>query len=133
MFDYTHIGPYIKQVCTTFFNNLKLLLRIDRTYHVGSIVTWTPDKDPEGATIGMDGYLLECNGQTFDTVLYPKLYRVLGSNTVPDYRGYFFRASGSGQRPSEKVSCRIQAHTHGQPSHTYIVYRGRQKVKSTTI
>ena len=126
VFDYAHIGPYIKQVCTPFFNNLKLLLRdvhlrIDRTCPVGSIVTWTLDKDPEGATIGRDGYLLECNGQTFDTVLYPKLYRVLGSNTVPDYRGYFFRASGSGQRPGEKVGCSIQAHTHGQPSHTHRV------------
>lgn len=39
------------------------------------------------------GYLL-CNGSTFNAVDYPDLNTFLGSNTLPDLRGYFLRGLG---------------------------------------
>lgn len=56
----------------------------------GAVIPW-----PGGAV--PDGWL-ECNGQVFNTSQNPKLYAVLGRNTVPDYRGLFLRgwAHGSG-------------------------------------
>ena len=41
------------------------------------------------------GDYLECNGQAFDTSKYPRLYKALGDNHVPDYRGVFLRGYGS--------------------------------------
>lgn len=39
------------------------------------------------------GYLL-CDGSTFNATEYPDLYTFLGSNTLPDLRGYFLRGLG---------------------------------------
>lgn len=72
----------------------RLDARIDglepRLVPYGAVVPW-----PGGAV--PDGWL-ECNGQVFSTTQNPKLYAVLGRNTVPDYRGLFLRgwSHGSG-------------------------------------
>ena len=55
---------------------------------VGTVITWASLNDPKG-----NGTWLECNGQ-FCTA-YPELVKVLGSDTVPDYRGVFLRGLGS--------------------------------------
>ena len=55
---------------------------------VGTVITWASLNDPKE-----NGTWLECNGQ-FCTA-YPELVKVLGSNTVPDYRGVFLRGLGS--------------------------------------
>ena len=55
---------------------------------VGTVITWASLNDPKE-----NGTWLECNGQ-FCTA-YPELLKVLGSNTVPDYRGVFLRGLGS--------------------------------------
>lgn len=57
---------------------------------IGTVVPWPGQAVPQG--------WLECNGQVFSTTNNPKLYGVLGRNTVPDYRGLFLRgwAHGSG-------------------------------------
>jgi hypothetical protein len=39
------------------------------------------------------GYFI-CNGGMFNATGYPKLYAVLGKNTVPDLRGMFIRGTG---------------------------------------
>ena len=55
---------------------------------IGSILPWPSNVLPkEGGT-----WLL-CNGQS--CALYPELIKVLGKNTVPDYRGIFLRGNGS--------------------------------------
>ena len=54
---------------------------------VGTVITWASLNDPKE-----NGTWLECNGQ-FCTA-YPELVKVLGSNTVPDYRGVFLRGLG---------------------------------------
>lgn len=61
-----------------------------RLVPIGAIIPW-----PGGAV--PDGWL-ECNGQVFNTGQNPKLYDVLGRNSVPDYRGLFLRgwSHGSG-------------------------------------
>ena len=59
---------------------------------VGSVITWPSSNLPEWMT---HGDYLECNGQTFDTKKYPRLYKALGTNHVPDYRGLFLRGYGS--------------------------------------
>ena len=58
---------------------------------VGGIIVWPKDSDPSTSS----NIWLECNGQTFDTRRFPKLYKVLGSNRVPNYQGMFLRGAGS--------------------------------------
>lgn len=61
-----------------------------RLVPIGAIIPWPGQTPPQG--------WLECNGQLFNTGTNPKLYNVLGTNAVPDYRGIFLRgwAHGSG-------------------------------------
>ena len=59
---------------------------------VGSVITWPSANLPEWMT---NGNYLECNGQAFDTSKYKKLYKALGTNHVPDYRGVFLRGYGT--------------------------------------
>lgn len=61
-----------------------------RLVPIGAVIPWPGGAVPNG--------WLECNGQVFNTTQNPKLYGVLGRNTVPDYRGLFLRgwAHGSG-------------------------------------
>ena len=55
---------------------------------VGTVITWASAKNPNE-----NGTWLECNGQS--CTAYPDLVKVLGSDTVPDYRGVFLRGVGS--------------------------------------
>lgn len=55
---------------------------------VGTVITWASANNPNE-----NGTWLECNGQS--CTAYPELVRVLGFNTVPDYRGVFLRGLGS--------------------------------------
>ena len=55
---------------------------------VGTVITWASLNDPNE-----NGTWLECNGQS--CTAYPDLVKVLGSYTVPDYRGVFLRGLGS--------------------------------------
>ena len=55
---------------------------------VGTVITWASANNPNE-----NGTWLECNGQS--CAAYPDLVKVLGSDTVPDYRGVFLRGLGS--------------------------------------
>ena len=55
---------------------------------VGTIIAWASANNPNE-----NGTWLECNGQS--CTAYPELVRVLGTDTVPDYRGVFLRGLGS--------------------------------------
>lgn len=55
---------------------------------VGTVITWASANNPNE-----NGTWLECNGQS--CAAYPELVKVLGFNTVPDYRGVFLRGLGS--------------------------------------
>ena len=55
---------------------------------IGTVITWASANNPNE-----NGTWLECNGQS--CTAYPDLVKVLGSNTVPDYRGVFLRGLGS--------------------------------------
>ena len=55
---------------------------------VGTVITWASANNPNE-----NGTWLECNGQS--CTAYPDLVKVLGSDTVPDYRGVFLRGVGS--------------------------------------
>ena len=55
---------------------------------IGTVITWASANNPTE-----NGVWLECNGQSCSS--YPELVKVLGSNTVPDYRGVFLRGLGS--------------------------------------
>ena len=52
---------------------------------VGMVVAWTLSSNPS------DNYL-ECNGQSVDSIKYPKLYTLM--HNTPDYRGIFLRGLG---------------------------------------
>ena len=58
---------------------------------VGGIIAWPRDSDPSTSS----NIWLECNGQSFDTDRFPKLYKVLGSNKTPNFQGMFLRGAGS--------------------------------------
>ena len=55
---------------------------------VGTVITWASANNPNE-----NGTWLECNGQS--CTAYPELVKVLGTDTVPDYRGVFLRGFGS--------------------------------------
>lgn len=55
---------------------------------VGTVITWASANNPNE-----NGTWLECNGQS--CAAYPDLVKVLGSSSVPDYRGVFLRGLGS--------------------------------------
>lgn len=55
---------------------------------VGTVITWASANNPNE-----NGTWLECNGQS--CTAYPDLVKVLGTDTVPDYRGVFLRGLGS--------------------------------------
>ena len=55
---------------------------------IGTVITWASNNAPQE-----NGVWLECNGQSCAS--YPELVKVLGKNTVPDYRGVFLRGLGS--------------------------------------
>lgn len=55
---------------------------------VGTVITWASANNPNE-----NGTWLECNGQS--CTVYPELVKVLGSDSVPDYRGVFLRGLGS--------------------------------------
>jgi hypothetical protein len=57
---------------------------------VGSIIAWALDSMPAGND---SGKWLECNGQTVDAAIYPKLSELMSN--VPDYQGVFLRGYGS--------------------------------------
>jgi len=59
---------------------------------VGSVITWPSSNLPDRMA---HGDYLECNGQAFDMSKYPRLYKALGDNHVPDYRGVFLRGYGA--------------------------------------
>ena len=60
---------------------------------IGSIMMW-------GSTSAPDGWKL-CHGGTYDINIYPELYAVLGTATLPDMRGRFpLGASTTGPIPA---------------------------------
>lgn len=59
---------------------------MDSGIPIGTVITWASNNPP-----AKGGTWLECNGQS--CAAYPKLVKVLGQNTVPDYRGKFLETS----------------------------------------
>lgn len=53
---------------------------------IGTVITWASNNPPTE-----NGTWLECNGQS--CVAYPELVKVLGKNTVPDYRERFLESN----------------------------------------
>lgn len=64
---------------------LKSIVGID----VGWIGWW-----PFNAAPGDVSKWLYCDGSFYNTTTYADLYKLLGSNRLPDYRGYFLRGVG---------------------------------------
>ena len=54
---------------------------------IGTVIAWSSNTNPS------DGIWLECNGQSCAT--YPELAKILGKDTVPDYRGRFLEGSAT--------------------------------------
>ena len=52
---------------------------------VGTVLTYYSNSVPAG--------YLYCNGAAFVAGNYPELFAVLGSNVLPDLRGYFLRGT----------------------------------------
>ncbi len=66
-----------------------------------------------------DSWLL-CNGSTFPQTTYPDLYTLLGTDVVPDLRGYFLRGLDTGRLRDEETrglgsvqADSYKSHTHG--------------------
>nr|DAO34755.1 MAG TPA: tail fiber protein [Caudoviricetes sp.] len=87
----------------------RLDARIDglepRLIPYGAVIPWPGAAVPKG--------WLECNGQVFNTSQNPKLYSVLGRNTVPDYRGLFLRGWAHGSNANDPDSGRALGSIQG--------------------
>ena len=61
---------------------------------VGTIISWPVAQNPHDFQNSDGTYnWLECNGQSFNTTVYPELFALVGP-TVPDLRGLFLRGLG---------------------------------------
>ena len=68
-----------------------------------------------------------CNGQTFSATDYPKLYDVLGTRTVPDYRGLFMRGTGGAAAVQGVIRpATVGPHAHKIPGRQPSYGSGRQ-------
>ena len=63
---------------------------------VGAILMWP--------TATVPANYLELNGAKFDAVAFPDLYRALGSDTLPDFRGQFVRGARPGNAALTKTT-----------------------------
>ncbi|MCT4533767.1 phage tail protein [Halodesulfovibrio sp.] len=71
----------------TSFNPTAVTVKAEPTgLAIGSVVAWSRSSVPQN--------YLRCNGQSFSTSTYPKLYAALGSSRVPNYDGEFLRGAG---------------------------------------
>jgi hypothetical protein len=104
---------------------------------VGAIIMW--------ATGSLPANYLELNGSKFDAVTYPDLYRALGTDILPDFRGQFVRGAGPGHaaltranwttgkpRTANFTTDQAGAHTHttdtqGQHTHQHTYQWPSQK------
>lgn len=72
---------------------------------IGTIIAWASAKNPT------DGTWLDCDGQSCSG--YAELVRILGKNTVPDYRNRFLEGSAAPGRVLEAGLPNISGHTWG--------------------
>ena len=63
------------------------------------------------------GKYLYCDGSTFDTAKYPKLYAVLGTNQLPDLRNRFLEGNDIGGQIIEAGLPNITAQWHVKSEH----------------
>lgn len=102
---------------------------VKESQHVGDIVIYCGIDNPDPST------LLLCNGNSFDTTLYPELYNILGTNVVPDIYKLLFRGDGENSNISSHdviemlaiQSSRVSYHTHSitVPNHKHSISNGR--------
>ena len=96
---------------------------------VGSFTWWfgLPEKKPLNWLI--------CNGNTFDETVYPELYEILGSNTLPNLVGRFIKGVGgttNSADPTDKSDLPNQPEEAGLPDiEGNICYAGHQTTPST--
>lgn len=72
---------------------------------IGTVIAWASAKNPT------DGTWLDCDGQSCSG--YAELVRILGKNTVPDYRNRFLEGSAAPGRVLEAGLPNISGHTWG--------------------
>ena len=80
------------------------------------------------------GWLI-CDGTSFATATYPNLQAFLGSNTLPDLRGYFLRGldtTGLIDTQVGRTLKSIQADAFGSHTHTNTVSNGLSSITYTT-
>lgn len=108
----------LKKQFSDFQTNIETTLATKAFIPIGLICSWPVATNPldwynsEGIQAWFD-----CNGQTFNTNVYPDLYRVLGTNRIPDYRGLFLRGHGSQthiQNNGSLIGNTQTVHTSGQ-------------------
>lgn len=90
---------------------------------IGTILSYMGDSEPAN--------YLWCRGQTFDKTIYPELYKVLGTNILPDLSGKFLLGSNSNHTKGSTGGSEdavVVSHTHtfnattgsnGSHSHTF--------------
>ena len=95
---------------------------------IGSIIAWGVESNPsyDGGTY------LECDGSTFDTNKYKRLYEVLGTNRVPDYRGLFLRGWGSQTVSDDKLRKITEITINGDETKISLSSKNIQNVKHSS-
>lgn len=59
---------------------------------VGTVLPWPVATDPQFSSLEEEWH--ECDGTTLSETDYPEITSVLGTSTLPDYRGLFLRGYG---------------------------------------
>ena len=85
---------------------------ISSTIPVGAISMWPTMGEPSG--------WLQIDGQTYSQQTYPELFALLGTTTLPDFRGEFMRGwdNGRGIDPGRTI---LTAQAEEFPAHTHSV------------
>lgn len=91
---------------------------------IGTILSYVGSTAPTG-------YLL-CNGATYNTTTYSELYKLLGTNVLPDLRGRFLQgANGNLKQKIEAGLPNITGYHHSQGSDSGNEATGAFKVRTT--
>lgn len=93
---------------------------------VGAILMWYTNTPPTGWLI--------CNGEEFNATQYPKLKKVLGGNTLPNFKGrfplgtntYYFLGAAAGKETVALTTDELPKHSHKVDDYYFIENSGVQ-------
>lgn len=109
------VEPHVVAMNTKFrsiFDTANRYIKIDylareSLIDIGTVIIW-----PSPKPMPCQNWYLECNGQRYNTMQYPKLYEILGTDTVPNYNTYFLRGTTNVNTVGTTAQDTFKSHIH---------------------